>query len=124
VGARKVLIAFNVNLNTDDVTIAKAIARTIRSSSGGFPNVKAMGILLGSRRLAQVSMNLTDYEITPPYVVFRAIERQAAEYGVSVAGSEVIGLIPRQALDTRVDLRIENYRPEMVLEYRLEQTLK
>ncbi len=125
VGARKVLIAFNVNLNTDDVIVAKAIARKIRTSSGGFPNVKAMGLLLESRRQAQVSMNLTDYEVTPPYVVFQAIERQAAEYGVSVAGSEVIGLIPRQALETQgVDLRIENYRPETVLEYRLEQTLK
>ena len=66
VGARKVLIAFNVNLNTDDVTVAKAIARTIRASSGGLPNVKAMGVLLESRGLAQVSMNLTDYEVTPP----------------------------------------------------------
>jgi glutamate formiminotransferase len=125
VGARKVLIAFNVNLNTEDLTIANAIARTIRSSSGGFPNVKALGMLLESRRLAQVSMNLTDYEVTPPHVVFQAIERQAAECGVSVAGSEVIGLIPERALKTEgVDLRIENYRPEMVLEYRLEQTLK
>jgi glutamate formiminotransferase len=125
VGARKVLIAFNVNLNTDDVTIASAIARTIRTSGGGFPYVKAMGMLLESRRLAQVSMNLTDYEVTPPHVVFQAIERQAAEYGVSVAGSEIIGLIPRQALVTEgVNLLIENYRPEMVLEYRLEQTLK
>jgi glutamate formiminotransferase len=70
-------------------------------------------------------MNLTDYEVTPPHVVFQAIGRQAAEYGVSVAGSEIIGLIPRQALETEgVNLRIENYRPEMVLEYRLEQTLK
>jgi glutamate formiminotransferase len=125
VGARKVLIAFNVNLNTDDLTIANTIARTIRTSGGGFPNVKAIGLLLQSRRLAQVSMNLTDYEVTPPHVVFQAIERQAAEYGVSVAGSEIIGLIPRQALETEgVNLRIENYRPEMVLEYRLEQTLK
>jgi glutamate formiminotransferase len=125
VGARKVLIAFNVNLKTDDVTIANAIARTIRTSGGGFPNVKAIGLLLQSRRLAQVSMNLTDYEVTPPHVVFQAIGRQAAEYGVSVAGSEIIGLIPRQALETEgVNLRIENYRPEMVLEYRLEQTLK
>jgi glutamate formiminotransferase len=125
VGARKVLIAFNVNLNTDDVRIANAIARTIRTSGGGFPNVKAIGLLLQSRRLAQVSMNLTDYEVTPPHVVFQAIGRQAAEYGVSVAGSEIIGLIPRQALETEgVNLRIENYRPEMVLEYRLEQTLK
>jgi glutamate formiminotransferase len=124
-GARKVLIAFNVNLNTDDVTIARAIARTIRTSSGGFPNVKAMGMLLESRRLAQVSMNLTDYEVTPPHIVFRAIEQQAAQYGVSVAGSEIIGLIPRQALETQgVDLRIENYRPEAVLECRLEQTVK
>jgi len=125
VGARKVLIAFNVNLNTDNVTIANAIARTIRTSGGGFPNVKAIGLVLESRGVAQVSMNLTDYEVTPPHVVFQAIERQAAEYGVSVAGSEIIGLIPRQALETDgVNLRIENYRPEMVLEYRLEQTLK
>ncbi len=126
VGARKVLIAFNVNLNTNDIAIAKQIARAIRASDGGLPNVKAIGLRLESRGLAQVSMNLTDYEVTPPHVVFLEIQRQALKRGVSLAGSEIIGLIPRRALELAngVDLHIENFHPRLVLENRLEQTLK
>jgi glutamate formiminotransferase/formiminotetrahydrofolate cyclodeaminase len=125
VGARKFLIAYNINLNTPDVAIAKRIAKTIRFSSGGFPYVKAMGVMLGSRNLAQVSMNLTDFEQTPMHVVFEAVEREAAREGVTVAGSEIIGLVPRKAIELSAQhfLRFENFRPALVLENRVEQAL-
>ncbi len=121
VGARKVLIAYNINLATSDVEVAKRIARSIRASSGGLPCVKAMGVMLASRNLAQVSTNLTDFEITPPHVVFQAVRDQAAKYGVGIAGSELIGLIPRRALEMAVgvDLQWENLTPDSVLEQRL-----
>lgn len=120
VGARKFLIAYNINLSTPDVGIAKRIARTIRASSGGLPSVKAMGVLLASRNQAQVSMNLTDFETTPVHVVFEAVKREAARHGASIFSSELIGLIPRQALDMAagVDLQWENLRPDSVLEQR------
>lgn len=125
VGARKVLIAYNVNLDTTDLSVAKAIARTIRTSSGGFPHVKALGLTLETRGQVQVSMNLTDPEITPPHVVFRAICGEARRRGVEVAGSEIIGLIPRAALESAAAdcLRIENYSPEVVLENRIDELL-
>lgn len=121
VGARKFLIAYNVNLATADVEIARRIARTIRTSSGGLPCVKAMGVMLASRNLAQVSMNLTDFETTPVHVVFEAVKREAARNGVSIAGSELIGLIPRKALEMAagVDLQWENLRPDSILEQRI-----
>ena len=95
-GARKFLIAYNINLNTPDVTIAKAIAKTIRFSSGGFRYVKSMGVMLASRNLAQVSINLTDFEQTPMHLVFEAVRREAERYGVGIVGSEIVGLIPRR----------------------------
>jgi glutamate formiminotransferase len=121
VGARKFLIAYNINLATADVEIARRIARTIRASSGGLACVKAMGVMLASRNLAQVSMNLTDFETTPIHVVFEAVKREAAGYGVSVLASELIGLIPRKALEMAagVDLQWENLRPDSVLEQRI-----
>ena len=121
VGARKFLIAFNINLNTPDLEIARRIARAIRASSGGLPCVKAMGVMLASHNLAQVSMNLTDFERTPLHVVFEAVKRDAAHYGVSIAASELIGLIPRKALDMAagIDLQWENLRPDSVLERRI-----
>jgi glutamate formiminotransferase len=121
VGARKFLVAFNVNLNTPDVTVAQDIAKTIRTSSGGLPNVKAMGVRLESRNLAQVSMNLTDFERTPGGVVFAAIRDQAAARGVTVAGSEIVGLIPRKALDGSAEWlpTVENFHPGVILEDRL-----
>ena len=94
-GARKFLIAFNINLATGDVNVARAIARKIRQSSGGFPCVKALGIMLHSHALAQVSMNLTDFEVTPLSVVIDAVEREAALAGTSIAFTELIGLIPQ-----------------------------
>jgi glutamate formiminotransferase len=124
-GARKFLIAYNVNLNTPDVAIAKRIAKTIRFSSGGFRYVKSMGVMLASRNLAQVSINLTDFEQTPMHVVFEAVRREAERYGVTVAGSEIVGLIPRKAIELSAEyfLRYENFRPELVLENRIAEAL-
>jgi glutamate formiminotransferase / formiminotetrahydrofolate cyclodeaminase len=121
VGARRFLIAYNINLNTHDVEIAKKIAKAVRFSSGGFRYVKAMGVPLASRNLAQVSINLTDFEQTPVHRVFEAVRLEAARYGVAVAGSEIVGLIPKKALEITADfyLRCENFRPEIVFENRL-----
>src|SRR5213592_3579182 len=99
VGARKPLIAYNINLNTPDVSIAKEIAKRIRFSSGGFRYVKAMGVFLKDRNQAQVSMNLTDFEQTSIELVFETVRREAQRYGVSIAGSEIVGLIPQKALE-------------------------
>ena len=121
VGARKFLIAYNINLGTPDVTIAKQIAKTIRFSSGGLRHLKALGLRLESRNLAQVSMNLTDFEETPMHVVFEAVEREAAHYGVEVVGSEIIGLVPKKAIEMAAAhfLRFENFHPGLILENRL-----
>jgi len=121
VGARKFLIAYNIDLDTPDVSIARRIARAIRYSSGGFRYVKAMGVALASRNLAQVSMNLTDFEQTPIHRVFETVRAEAERSGVAVVGSEVVGLIPKKALEMAAEhfLRIGNFRPAMVLENRL-----
>jgi glutamate formiminotransferase / formiminotetrahydrofolate cyclodeaminase len=125
VGARKFLIAYNINLNSPDVALAKVIAKKIRASSGGFPCVKAMGVDLKARNLGQVSMNLTDFETTPIGVVFDAVRAEAAAHGVEIAGSEIVGLIPRQALeDAAVHyLKVENFKPDLIVENRLESVL-
>ncbi|HXG34842.1 MAG TPA: glutamate formimidoyltransferase [Bryobacteraceae bacterium] len=121
IGARKFLIAYNINLGTADVEIAKKIARAIRFSSGGFRYVKAMGVPLASRNLAQVSMNLTDFEQTPIHRVFEAVRTEAARYGVNIVGSEIVGLIPRKAVEMAAEfyLRCENFSSGAVLENRL-----
>jgi len=126
VGARKFLIAYNINLNTPDVALAKAIAKKIRASSGGFPCVKAMGVELKSRNLGQVSMNLTDFETTSITTVFDAVTREAAGHGVDVVGSEIVGLVPRQALEDAAvqHLKVENYHPQLVFENRLDQIIR
>jgi glutamate formiminotransferase len=120
-GARKFLIAYNVNLGTPDVELARRIARTIRFSSGGFRFVKSMGVMLGSRNLAQVSINLTDFEQTPLHLVFETVRREAERYGVPVVGSEIVGLIPRKAIEMAAEyfLRAENFSPQLVLENRI-----
>ncbi len=125
VGARKFLIAYNINLATPDTSVAKAIAKKIRASSGGFPCVKAMGVDLKARNLAQVSMNLTDFETTSIGTVFDAVGRGASDAGVKVEGSEIVGLIPRAALeDAAVHyLKVENFQPGLILEHRLETVL-
>ena len=123
IGARKFLVAFNVNLATSDVSLARRIARTVRASSGGLPAVKAMGVLLASRNLAQVSMNLTDFEQTGVRAAFEAVCAEAARHGVGIAGSELIGLIPQKALNPADVplLRFENFNPSMILENRLKE---
>jgi glutamate formiminotransferase / formiminotetrahydrofolate cyclodeaminase len=122
VGARKPLIAYNINLNTPDVGIAQYIAKRIRFSSGGFRYVKAMGVLLKDRNQAQVSMNLTDFEKTPMELVFETVRREAERYGVTVGSSEIVGLVPQKALEKTAEfyLRVENFKPEMILENRLD----
>jgi glutamate formiminotransferase len=121
VGARKYLIAYNINLGTPDVEIARRIARTIRFSSGGFRYVKAMGVPLSSRGLAQVSINLTDFEQTPVHRVFETVRTEAERYGVPIVGSEIVGLIPKKAFEMAAEcyLRCENFGPHVILENRL-----
>jgi glutamate formiminotransferase len=125
IGARKFLIAFNINLATTNVEIARAIARKIRFSSGGLPAVRALGLFLESRRQAQVSINLTDFEVTTLCAAFEAVEVEARRCGAAISGAELIGLIPRKALETAgpCNLRFENFHPGLVLENRLEQLL-
>jgi glutamate formiminotransferase len=119
VGARKFLVAFNVFLNTPDVAIAKKIAKAVRFSSGGLRFVKAAGFLV--RGMAQVSMNLTDFEQTPVHRVFELIRREAARYGVTPVSSEIIGLIPKLALEQAAEwfLQVENFDSSLILENRL-----
>ncbi|SPE30988.1 glutamate formimidoyltransferase + methenyltetrahydrofolate cyclohydrolase [Candidatus Sulfotelmatomonas gaucii] len=119
VGARKFLIAYNIYLNSPDVSIAKSIAKTVRFSSGGMPFVKASGFLV--RGLAQVSMNLTDFEQTPLHRVFEAVKREAERYGVLPISSEIIGLIPKRAIEQAAEwfLQIENFNSALILENRL-----
>jgi glutamate formiminotransferase len=121
VGARKFLVAWNINLRTTDVGAAREIAREIRESSGGLAAVKAIGLPLESRGQVQVSINLVDFERTPLYVVFEEVARRCAERGIEIAGSELIGMIPEAALEGSRghDLRWENLRPELVLERRI-----
>ena len=121
IGARMPLIAFNVNLGTADIQIANRIAKAVRHSSGGLRFVKAMGVMLQERNIAQVSMNLTDFKKTP---VFRAVEmvrREAARYGVNVVGTELIGLIPAEALYDAADyyLQMESFTASQILENKL-----
>ncbi|MBC7910547.1 MAG: glutamate formimidoyltransferase [Pyrinomonadaceae bacterium] len=122
VGARPFLVAYNINLRTDDLTIARRIARTVRGRDGGLRYLKALGFELSTRGLVQVSMNLVDYEKTPLSQVFEMVRREAARYGVSIAGSEIVGLVPQAALDSVAEyfLQIENFAPGLVLENRIE----
>ena len=121
IGARMPLIAYNINLATDRLDVAKKIAAAIRHSSGGFRFVKAMGITLEDRRIVQVSMNLTNYEKTPMHRVFDVVKREAARYGVSVLESEIVGLVPSAALVATAEhyLRLEGFRRDQVLETKL-----
>ncbi len=125
VGARFSLIAYNVYLRTPEVKIAQEIARSIRFSGGGLRYVKALGFEIKSRNQAQVSINLTNYEATPIHRVFDLVCREAARYGVSVASSEIVGLIPQKALDDSAEyhLRLENFSQNQILENRLSEAL-
>ncbi len=119
VGARKFLIAYNVFLNTADVDVAKKIAKAVRASSGGFRFVKGAGFLV--RGMAQVSMNLTDFEQTPIARVFEVVKSEAARYGVMPVSIEIVGLIPKAALEQAAEwfLRVENFDSSLILENRL-----
>src|SRR5246500_1373505 len=119
VGARKFLIAYNVFLNTTDVDIARKVAKAVRFSSGGMRFVKGAGFLV--RGLAQVSMNLTDFEQTPIHRAFEYVKREAARYGVVPVSSEIVGLIPKKALEDAAEwsLQVENFDSSLILENRL-----
>ena len=123
IGAREPLIAYNVYLNTDDLDVVQAIARAVRHSSGGFRYVKALGLLIEERGQVQVSMNLTNHLRTPVHRVFELVKREAARYGANVVSSEIVGLIPRQALLDAAGfyLQIEGFTPGLVLESHLEE---
>ncbi|MBZ5720433.1 MAG: glutamate formimidoyltransferase [Acidobacteriia bacterium] len=119
VGARKFLVAYNVFLNTSDVDIAKKIAKAVRSSNGGLRFVKGAGFLV--RGQAQVSMNLTDFEQTPIHRVFELVKREAERYGVMPTSSEIVGLIPKKALEAAAEwfLQVEHFDSSLILENRL-----
>ena len=125
VGARKFLIAYNVNLNTSDISIANKIAKAIRFSSGGLRYVKSMGVELKARNLAQVSINLTDFESTPMHRVYEMVKREAERYGVMPVGSEIVGLVPKKAIEMAADffLQLENFSPSQVFENKLSTVL-
>ncbi len=121
IGARMPLVAYNVNLATNNLDIANAIAKNVRHINGGFRYVKALGIELEDRGIVQVSMNLTDYTKSSIYRVFETIKMEAQRYGVAVVGSEIVGLVPLQAIVDTADyyLRLENFNFDQVLETRL-----
>jgi glutamate formiminotransferase len=121
IGVRNFLIAFNINLATTDLSVAQRIARAIRASHGGLLGVKAMGVALASRGLTQVSMNVTNFELSPLDMVFRAVEREAQREGCKIIGSEIVGLVPRKAIEmiTDFDLQLETLAAGKILEDRL-----
>jgi glutamate formiminotransferase len=121
VGARMILIAYNVNLASPDLALAKRIAKTIRESSGGMPNVKALGLMLHDRNIAQISMNLTNYKVSSMKAVFDRITQLARESGVKVLESELIGLAPQDAFrgTSHQELMITGFSPDQIIENRL-----
>lgn len=121
IGARMPLIAYNINLATNRLDVAKKIATAVRHSSGGLRFVKAMGIELGDRDVVQVSMNLTNYEKTPVFRVFELVKREAARYGVTVLESEIVGLIPQAALTASAAwyLQLDGFNDGQILENKL-----
>jgi glutamate formiminotransferase len=121
IGARMPLIAYNINLATDRLDVAKKIAAAIRFSSGGFRYVKAMGVTLADRGIVQVSINLTNYEKTPMLRVFEAVQREAERHGVSVLESEIVGLVPSAALVDVAQsvLQLSQFKSDQILEARL-----
>lgn len=125
VGARVFLIAYNINLNTSDVKIAKKIAKTIRESSGGLPAVRALGIFLDDKKIAQVTMNLVNYKRTGLKTVFEAVKKEAEKLGTSVMESELIGLLPAEALKgvSPKELLMNNFTDDMIIENRLRKLI-
>jgi len=121
VGARHPLIAFNVNLATTDVSVAKTIAKAVRARDGGLPYVKALGFELKDKGIVQVSMNMVNYRGTPLHEAFARIQSIADAMGVTIAGSEIVGLVPLEAIvdSARSSLRLEGFHPNQILETRL-----
>jgi len=121
IGARPFLIAYNINLGTDDLSVAKTIAKAIRQSGGGLRYVKAMGFELKDRGIVQVSINMVNFKGTPLFRAFEMVKSEAARYGVPVVGSEIVGLVPADALVDTADfyLRLENFKRDQILENRL-----
>ena len=123
VGARPFLIAFNVVLRSDDVAVARQIARTIRARNGGLPFLKALGFQLDTRSLVQVSMNLVNYQVTGMGAAYDAIQREADALGVEIESAEIVGLVPRNALDREAEYfrKLENFSEAMILENQIEK---
>jgi glutamate formiminotransferase len=121
VGARPFLIAFNVNLKTNDVSIARQIARSVRARTGGLAFVKALGFELSTRGLVQVSMNLVNYGETGITQAFRSVQREAKKFQVPIASTEIVGLVPEDALDRNAEYftLLENFHEGLILENRL-----
>jgi glutamate formiminotransferase len=121
VGARPFLIAFNINLATSDVTLARTIAKLIRARSGGLPSLKALGFELSSRGLVQVSMNLVNYEETGMTKAYDAVKREADRLAVEIASTEIVGLVPEAALDTGAEYfrKLERFSEDKILEHRI-----
>ena len=126
VGVRPLLIAYNVNLRTGDLSVARRIASRVRERGGGLPKLKALGFELASRGVVQVSMNLTSYSETNLHHAFEAVRREAEAAGVEVLGSEIVGLVPQDSLFAAAAhfLRLENYSPDLVLENRIAAALE
>lgn len=118
VGARQFLIAYNINLSTSDVAVAKKIASAIREAKGGYKYCRAMGIMIEERNMAQVTINMVNYEGTPLHRVFETVKSEAARYGVNVIGSEIVGLAPMQALldAAAFYLRLEDFNRKQIME--------
>ena len=122
VGARPFLIAFNVNLSSTDVTVARKIARAVRARHGGLPFVKALGFELSTRGLVQVSMNLVNYEATGMTQAYTAVRDEARRLGVKIIGTEIVGLVPENALDREAEYfeKLENFSEDKIFEHRLQ----
>ncbi len=123
IGARQFLIAFNVNLRTNDVAIARKIARTIRARHGGLPFVKALGFELLTRGLVQVSMNLVNYEVTGLSQAYEAVRHEAEKLGVEIASTEIVGLVPQAAVHPSAEyiVKLENSLEEKIFENRVQE---
>jgi len=121
IGARPFLIAFNVNLATTDVLIARKIARAVRARGGGLPFVKALGFELSTRELVQVSMNIVNYEVTGLTQAYDAVRREAERAGVEIVSVEIVGLVPEKALDKSAEYfqKLENFSDDKIFEHRL-----
>ena len=123
VGVRPPLVAYNINLNTSDLEIAKAIAKTIRGSSGGYPSIKALGVLIEETNTAQVTINVCNFREVSLARVFETVKSEAERFDVSIAGSEIIGLVPMEALLDVASfyLRMDGFQHDQVLEVRVSQ---